>query len=229
MVQAMHVPLTKTLQWLATVLIVILVTYAIFNQIEAWVDNFIGENADENLPETVFFLILGGFTVLAAKLLGTPPLARAFALGPLPNNRVIRQVLGLLLLLFVFERLTIATGLYGTSVGLRGRSIAEATAFGVLNSVLLAPLIEELLFRGLLFTELRRYLNFLPTLILTAFSFALFHLENGWLFVLFVLPTGFLLGYVREKSGTITLGLLLHAFMNSLIILLGFLRAWKWL
>lgn len=210
-----------------TVTAVILATYLLSYLIEDPLDAILPDDADDNIPETVFFLILGAFAVLAMRIAVGGRLSEAVPFGSLKAGKVTAQMLGLTVLLFLFERVTIAAGLYGSAVGVRSRIVEESTAIGLFNSVVLAPLVEEALFRGYLFTALRSALPFGATLLLSAAAFALFHVENGLLFVLFVLPTGLLLGLAREKSGGIALPLLIHALMNGVVSVIWLLRLWK--
>jgi sodium transport system permease protein len=84
---------------------------------------------------------------------------------------------------------------------------------------------EELLFRGLLFSGLRR-LGALPSLILSALLFGLAHLS-----IYRLAPTAFLglvLGYARLRTGSIAPGMLIHALNNGLAItLLYYKPSWS--
>jgi membrane protease YdiL (CAAX protease family) len=77
------------------------------------------------------------------------------------------------------------------------------------------------LFRGLLFTRLRRRFGAWPVLAVVTLAFGLLHIENGLLHVVSVLPAGAFLGYAREMSGGIGLPVLLHACMNLAIVVAG--------
>ena len=222
-----------TARALLTVIAIVAATYILFNMIEdpldAWLGDQLGDVDDDNILETVFFLIFGAAMLFAVRLEAGAALTSAFAFGPLRLDGTALRMLGLAVLLFLFERVTIAAGLYGTAVGAGTRLASETTPFGALNSVVLAPLFEEMLFRGYLFTALRSIAPLGLALPISAAAFALFHFENGPLFVLFVLPTGFVLGYAREKSGSITLGILLHSMMNGVISALWLFRSLGWL
>lgn len=85
--------------------------------------------------------------------------------------------------------------------------------------VILAPLSEEILFRGFLFTFLKKILPFKGALILSAFIFALFHFdpEQGYtnyslLMALWIL--GMFLGWVYERERSLWSSIGLHAFFN---------------
>ncbi|MBN1943071.1 MAG: CPBP family intramembrane metalloprotease [Phycisphaerae bacterium] len=104
-------------------------------------------------------------------------------------------------------------------------TLREASpAWGVvvtLSAVVLAPLVEELLFRGLLQSMLRRYLNnpWHATL-LTAGIFALFHIFTPQnVPALFVL--GLVLGYNYERCGRLGPVVLIHALFNGIMVLLN--------
>jgi membrane protease YdiL (CAAX protease family) len=86
-------------------------------------------------------------------------------------------------------------------------------------AVVVAPLVEEILFRGLLQTMIRSYLQ-RPWLsvALASVLFAVVHVENPehWP-ALFVLALG--LGYAYEKSGSLWQPIFMHALFNGLTIL----------
>ncbi len=89
------------------------------------------------------------------------------------------------------------------------------TPLMLLYSVLLAPLFEELLFRGLIFTQLRRYGRCFAIL-LTALLFGLMHTNVLQLIAAVLL--GLLLAWIRESYG-LPYAILLHISNNALAIL----------
>lgn len=86
-----------------------------------------------------------------------------------------------------------------------------------------APIVEELFFRGLLFSALRkRGVGALLTIIITGVAFAGFHFEPTRFFVL--LPTGLLLGWVRWKTGSTGSAMFAHGVVNApgaIVLLVG--------
>jgi membrane protease YdiL (CAAX protease family) len=86
-------------------------------------------------------------------------------------------------------------------------------AFGV---VAVAPLCEELMFRGFLYTSFRERWGFASALIGTSVLFALAHFEFTLLYALLVLPFAFVLGWAREASKGIALPVMLHMTVNLL-------------
>lgn len=77
-----------------------------------------------------------------------------------------------------------------------------------------APIVEELFFRGLFFSALRkRGVNAFLTIVITAVVFAGFHLEPTRFLVL--LPTGLVLGWVRWRTGSTGAAMLAHGVVNA--------------
>ena len=80
--------------------------------------------------------------------------------------------------------------------------------------VALAPIAEELLFRGWIYTGLRLRLAFVPTLLITSALFALPHFERTFVYALVVFPVGLALGFVRERYGSVKASMIFHAMFN---------------
>lgn len=99
-------------------------------------------------------------------------------------------------------------------VALRSASAPFVLVTAVLWGVLGAPLVEELLFRGLILSGLRQRLSGRLSLVLSALAFALLHFEYPPAVpMLFLL--GLLLGLLRQRSGSLLPPVLLHALNNG--------------
>lgn len=84
-------------------------------------------------------------------------------------------------------------------------------------AVVIAPLLEEMLFRGLLQTLLRTYVGRpWPAIVVTSLLFAVVHADVPHWPALFVLSLG--LGYAYEKSGSLFQPIFMHAFFNGVVI-----------
>lgn len=85
-------------------------------------------------------------------------------------------------------------------------------------AVVVAPLVEEMIFRGLFQTMFRSYLE-RPWLaiVLTSTLFAAVHANGTHWPALFVLSIG--LGYAYEKSGSLFRSIFMHAMFNGIAIL----------
>jgi len=80
-----------------------------------------------------------------------------------------------------------------------------------------APVVEELIFRGLILQGFRRNYNGFIAVFMSALLFALFHL-NPWQFpATFIL--GLLLGWIMLRTNSILLAILGHSINNLLVLL----------
>lgn len=93
-------------------------------------------------------------------------------------------------------------------------------------AVLLAPLVEESIFRGALFGTIRPKSAFLAYAV-TAVLFAVYHLwpyfiaDFNWMDLLYLLqyiPVGLILAWCYERSGTIWAPMLVHALINLVAV-----------
>lgn len=86
--------------------------------------------------------------------------------------------------------------------------------------VLLAPLFEEVLFRGFLFNNLMQA-NVYPAVVILATSiiWATLHLQYSWPIVLSIVIIGILLGYARWQTRSIITSLAMHSIFNLLQII----------
>jgi membrane protease YdiL (CAAX protease family) len=96
---------------------------------------------------------------------------------------------------------------------------AEAWALSIL-SVTLAPLMEELFFRGFLYPVLARSLGLPVAVFLTALGFAALHgmqLMFSWGPVLVIFLVGVVLTLVRARTNSVASGMLVHMAYNGTI------------
>jgi membrane protease YdiL (CAAX protease family) len=99
------------------------------------------------------------------------------------------------------------------------RTPPEAWTLGIL-SVTLAPLMEELFFRGFLYPVLARRLGLPVAVFLTALGFALLHgsqMKFSWGPVLVIFLVGLVLTTVRAKTNSVATGVLIHMAYNGTI------------
>jgi CAAX protease family protein len=95
---------------------------------------------------------------------------------------------------------------------------SSLTMVSLLEYVILAPLFEELVFRGLLFAILRRKFRFLPAALISAMIFGLAH-GYGVVGLMSVCWSGVLWAWIYEKTGSLAPGILAHAMNNFLVCL----------
>jgi uncharacterized protein len=103
----------------------------------------------------------------------------------------------------------------------------EAWALSLFG-ITLAPLFEELFFRGFLYPVLVRRLGVFAAILLTAAGFGLIHapqLAQAWAPVLVVFLVGLVLTITRAVTKSVASGLLIHMAYNGTISLLLFLAS----
>ncbi len=88
---------------------------------------------------------------------------------------------------------------------------------GILRVVILAPVVEELIFRGVIFSGFQRIYPGFWAIFFSALLFALFHLNPWQLGPTFLL--GLMLGYVRYRTGSLLTAIITHALHNGMIFI----------
>ena len=86
--------------------------------------------------------------------------------------------------------------------------------------ITIAPIVEEMFFRGLLYSALERRVGMTAGIIITALAFALLHsaqLANSWSPLAVLFTVGLVLTIVRARSGSVAASVLLHVGYNGAI------------
>ena len=97
-----------------------------------------------------------------------------------------------------------------------------AVYFVVILAVLVAPIVEEIMFRGALYTWLRGRMRKTWAILASAFLFALVH-PQGAVGVVPLTFIGIVLAFLREWRGTLLAPMVAHACFNAGTLLLFFL------
>ena len=183
---------------------------------------------DETILRQGFFLgltscitgILGIFLVREVILQGEAPFRAYFGTGKLKLRQSATYLLLATLLVAVPQgvlRLVTDTPVSAYWIDMFRSARPQYTLW--LGMVLLAPLFEEMLFRGLLFTGARQTrLGVRGAVLLTALLFAIGHYQYGAIGASYVFVHGLLLGVARHRSDTIKLPILMHALWNLLLL-----------
>jgi membrane protease YdiL (CAAX protease family) len=127
------------------------------------------------------------------------------------------------ILLIGFVAIAVAMEIVERHLGLtgdgawRGRFSSLILAARILTIAVLAPVGEELLFRGVLFRAFAA--KSVPlAIVLTSVLFAGFHIQYSWLEMSFVLISGLYYGFARAWSGSTLLTILMHMAGNSFAV-----------
>ena len=93
--------------------------------------------------------------------------------------------------------------------------------------ILVAPLVEETIFRGFLYPLLARQFGVPVGIVVTGLVFGLMHaaqLWGGWMQIALLIGVGMVLTWVRARTGTVAASYFVHLGYNSLLFL-GFVIA----
>ena len=99
-----------------------------------------------------------------------------------------------------------------------------------LTLVVFAPLAEELLFRGYLYGKLRKSAPIWLAVLVSGLAFGLAHLWGGpgselqWLVMIDTMVLGVMLALLREYTGAVWAGVLVHALKNGIAFYLLFVN-----
>jgi membrane protease YdiL (CAAX protease family) len=168
-----------------------------------------------------------GAAVFASRRNGTGRLATDYGISTPDLGDVRLGVLGglagrvlplLYLVLVVIEQhlSDTTTSLSQSVLGITPQGFAGWTVL-ILLTVVGAPIIEEIFFRGLIQGAFSRRIGPVAALFVTAVIFSLSHVPGEGPFAPFQLfPMALVLGYLRLKTGRLAAGMLAHAEFNAI-------------
>lgn len=91
-------------------------------------------------------------------------------------------------------------------------ALGGSVVFAMLAAVILAPINEECIMRGLILKNLQKYFSDTTVIIMQAVLFGIFHMN--WVQGIYVLPVGAALGFVAVKSRSVLPCIYMHLFYN---------------
>jgi membrane protease YdiL (CAAX protease family) len=147
------------------------------------------------------------------------PWQRTLALVPVPLKQLGQWVGWLVLMLIIDSGLSLLVEVKPEAMMLQLNG-SRNWGFAFL-AVVMAPVLEEAVFRGYAFTAWRHSrLGLLGTLVLTSSFWAVLHAVTYREFYSFLLLflQGILFGLAREKTGSVLTPMLLHALNNLLVV-----------
>jgi membrane protease YdiL (CAAX protease family) len=92
--------------------------------------------------------------------------------------------------------------------------VAMGNLFYVVSAVIIAPFIEEIIFRGLVFKRLRSFLGFLPAALISGAIFGILHgnIVQG----LYATIIGVIFAYIYEKKQSLIVTIIAHFLVNGI-------------
>ena len=144
-----------------------------------------------------------------------------FALEGFSRRNLALGLICLIALIVAFIAIQALLGINGGSKGMEATYLA-AKAAGVLpllwlSTVVVAPVTEELFFRGFLHRGWApSWLGVSGTIVVTAALWAVLHQQYNILGILFIFVMGLIFGWMRQRSGSTLLPMVLHTANNLL-------------
>jgi membrane protease YdiL (CAAX protease family) len=205
--------------------LLILLGYAVIRPWAGWHENVY--EAQKSTPflltlQSLFYVFISSYLFLMAEVLHNQPFWRSLG-WKRPTGK---QIAGWLA---IGSGIAVAAGIALTirpdtsSFPLEElfSSRAAAIALGVF-AVAVAPIVEEIVFRGLLFAICERTMGMFFAVVITAGLFATLHIPEywpAWNHILIIFVVGLAFSFARGFSGALTPSIFLHIGYNSLMIL----------
>lgn len=151
-----------------------------------------------------------------------PPRGAGLGAGPIQRPALLATLaIGQLFATFAWAFLVVR--LFGTPSTAIATLLRQSAQSGpwllgalVVLATVMAPICEELFFRGWLWTALRRHWSPVPTAIATASPWLLLHIaDGGWRRVLVLIPAAILFSVGRHYCGSVRASITMHIVNNG--------------
>ncbi|MFZ1249699.1 MAG: CPBP family intramembrane glutamic endopeptidase [Candidatus Saccharimonadales bacterium] len=183
----------------------------------------------DNFYIIAYLIQIVQLTIIAAfvyrKTRGTKNILPTIGLRPIRTLRAIRYiVLGFgsalaITILGIILVLAVVTVLFGEPKATPTEALHYRTVWlNIIATCLMAPIIEEVLFRGLLLEQLLRRYGSVVAITISSILFAVAHINP--VYALGVLPLGFVLGYCYKRTRSIVPGIFIHGAWNLMVLLM---------
>jgi hypothetical protein len=179
------------------------------------------------LSEIVSGAVALGLTVLIAWARKGPPLRDYLALRPVGRLTMLRWILGTTVVAVLLDGLSYLLG-YAIVPDWMIDIFRSAVFLPLLLFALLvvAPVLEEVVFRGFWFEGLRRSrLGEVGAIVLGSLVWASVHLQYEWFYVAQVFVFGLVLGAARVRTRSLVTPIAMHAFFSGIALLQTAVRA----
>ena len=101
--------------------------------------------------------------------------------------------------------------------------LSEPLILGIISVIIIAPVIEEFLFRGFLFSQLSRTkLGGWGSVCLSSLLWTIIHFQYEFLILLVLFIFGIFLGYIRMAYNSLALPIALHAVNNTFALFMAY-------
>jgi len=133
-------------------------------------------------------------------------------------------VFGAYILIFIHNLILLAFDIAPQSQMLLELFGKENVALLIFTGVILAPIIEEIFFRGFVYSGLLQKYSWKAAALISSFLFAVVHMQLVALIPTFLM--GLVLAYLYHRSKSIWPGIILHLIVNSFAFGMIYLLIW---
>jgi hypothetical protein len=204
--------------------LVVLIGYVVLRPFTGWhvrVDWVQSDTVFLLIQQCVFYVFILGFLFLLAKLQHRQPFWKSLGW----KKPTARQVAGYLaggggLAVAVSLALSLRPDTQGFPLEKLFNSRTASYAIGAF-AISVAPIVEELVFRGLLFAVFERAVGLRFAVVTTAILFAGLHIPeywHAWNHMILILAVGLVFSLARATTGYLTPSIILHIGYNSLLM-----------
>ena len=210
----------KPVPILDTVLVIV-VTFFLVMFLGAILLIFVGSGPALVLSELIILIVPLGYL-----LFKHVDIKRYVGLDVTPKLVLLGFVSAALLLAVDIAVSIVLTAIFGDSQTVQesNNTIIELSSspeglISVVSALGLAGVCEEFAFRGFLQSTLTRRYSFIPALIVSAFTFGLFHFDPQLVYILSAASAGLVLGYVYHRWNSYVVSAIAHSTVNLLVLL----------
>jgi len=94
----------------------------------------------------------------------------------------------------------------------------------IFSVLFIAPFVEEVAFRGFLYSALNRYMGIYPAILITSGLFTLAHypqIKEDYMFMAIIFLLSVFMTYARAKTGSTWLAIIMHHIYNLVYVVIG--------
>ena len=186
--------------------------------------NYLGEVTmhpiADNLVSILSMIALLGFILWRTTARNIP--ISDFGLLTLQKKDLLYGIIFLSLFIILEEIYMLALGLEMPE-GFIAFMLSEPLILGIISVIIIAPIIEEFLFRGFLFSQLARTrLGGWGSVCLSSLLWTIIHFQYESLILVVLFMFGIFLGYIRMAYNSLALPIALHAVNNSFALFMAY-------
>ena len=189
-------------------------------EVVAMANDFYARNMGLDLAARAIFLILA---FLIFFLIRKKNYFKEITLEKTSGIKILAAVLGAVFVIFCVNG---AMSLLTPKDQLENFSQASSVLYAyplwqaILANALLVPIVEEIVFRGLMFSRLQKAMPNVAVALITSVLFGLVHGQIIWMIFAFIV--GLILSYVRIKTNSILPTIIMHILINSYATLVSY-------